>query len=280
MEHQSPPKSSFNINLLLIIIGILILIMQLRSCIRNRETVQQGAAPRNSVITVSSRTDLGDGLDLEAVGELIGQVKDAADFEKRLNQPNGINNLDLNQDGVVDFLQVTEYGSGNQRGFSLFVELEDGRQEVATIEFQQNGQNADVQIQGNPNLYGSNNYYYRSGIGLGDILLLSWIFSPHPFFYSPWSRGYYPGYYGSGYGRVNRSDYRQRASNIKKANPGQFQKRNGPAFQSRTSSPNSRSNAAARRSLRNPNRSQRGFQSRSVRSSTGSRTGSIFGGGK
>ena len=54
-------------------------------------------------ITVASE-DICDNLDLEAVTSIFGASKDLEDFEKRLNDPETqISNLDLNNDGEVDF---------------------------------------------------------------------------------------------------------------------------------------------------------------------------------
>ncbi len=76
------------------------------------------------------------GLNLDAVTLLAKKAKDAADFERLLNtESEGVNNLDLNDDKKVDYIKVSEYGSGDQRGFSLTTELEPGKdQEIAPIE--------------------------------------------------------------------------------------------------------------------------------------------------
>jgi len=49
----------------------------------------------------------GDNLDLYAVLDLFQKSKTIEDFEKSLNlESTGINNLDLNLDGKVDFIKV------------------------------------------------------------------------------------------------------------------------------------------------------------------------------
>jgi hypothetical protein len=61
-----------------------------------------------TTITASS-DDVSDNLDLEAVASIFGESKDLEDFEKRLNDPKTqISNLDLNNDGEVDYLRIME----------------------------------------------------------------------------------------------------------------------------------------------------------------------------
>ena len=51
----------------------------------------------------------GDNLDLNGVLELFKESKDVEDFEKKLNtESNGVNNLDLNEDGEVDYIRVVD----------------------------------------------------------------------------------------------------------------------------------------------------------------------------
>ena len=91
------------------------------------------------------------GLDLKLVGDLARKSKNAADFEKQLNTTsNKINNLDLNDDGKVDYIKVTEYGKGNKRGFSLTTDVGKGKeQEIATIEFVKSVEKVDMYVNGN-----------------------------------------------------------------------------------------------------------------------------------
>lgn len=51
--------------------------------------------------------DLSDYLDLEAVATVFAQSRNIKDFEYRLNDyRNQVSNLDLNNDGYVDYLRV------------------------------------------------------------------------------------------------------------------------------------------------------------------------------
>src|SRR5574344_2371308 len=80
--------------------------------------------------------DISDNLDLEAVASLFGKSKDLSVFEKKLNDPKkGISNLDLNEDGYVDYLRVIETSlNGDYLVIIQAVLDEDIFQDVATIE--------------------------------------------------------------------------------------------------------------------------------------------------
>ena len=268
--------AKFNLNLLILLVAVLVLIMQVRSCLAG-STAQTNALPAptpgGQSDVIIAEASAADGLDLEAVGTLLNQAQNAEELERLLNAANGVNNLDLNADGITDFISVTEFGSGNERGFALSTELAPGEeQEIATILVKQQGQSqADVQIQGNQNLYGPG-YYYHSRIGIGEVLLLGWLFRPHLPYYSPFAWGYYPGYYGGGYRTVSRSQYRSRTTEAKQK-PASFQKSDKPQFRPQSTSPKANANAAAS-PQRNSQRSTLGGAQRSQRSfSAGSASG-------
>ena len=85
-------------------------------------------------INITTMVSAADGLDLKAVAEVLKDCKDAESLEKKLNASGGVNNLDLDENGKVDYIRVTEYGDKDNRGFSLSVELEKGEeQEIATM---------------------------------------------------------------------------------------------------------------------------------------------------
>ena len=80
-------------------------------------------------------TYVKDNLDLNAVSIIYGESSDLVDFEKRLNSPQDrISNLDLNNDGKVDYLRVTEKIENNIKIIMIQSELSpDVYQDVATI---------------------------------------------------------------------------------------------------------------------------------------------------
>ena len=258
----------------------------------------------NVTIQQTTVTDAASGLDLIAVGELVKNVTDAESFERALNDPaEKVNNLDLDENGKTDYIEVTEYGADNLRGFSLTTQLADGQeQEIATIEIEKNADGyANVQTHGNQQIYG-NNHYYHSRVSLTDMLIVGWLFSGNrPYYSSPWGYGRYPTYY-SPYNSRSQSSYKRDISN--RVSKSSMQRSTTSTVSSSVSSPNaSKSATNIKAPLRSPTTSQKSFQTRnpsktvasggfgrpkssstpsrpSVKSSSGSssRSGSSFGG--
>ena len=205
-----------------------------------------------------------DGLELKAVGKLVKQASNAEELEKALNQPNGVNNLDLNEDGKVDYIRVTEYGTDQAKGFSLTAEPAQGEeQEIVTIEIEKDETNkrANMTVSGNQQIYGPN-HHYRSGFGLTEVLLFSYLFSPHSRWISPYSYGAYPRYYGAGYGTVPYRDYNSRTGRYTRGSS--FSKTTTPKSTTGIVSPNKGKTATrgVKAPLRRPTASQKSFQSR------------------
>jgi len=218
------------------------------------------------------------GLDLQALGELAKKSKDAQTLENELNKENSINNLDLDGDGKVDYISVTEYGDDQNKGLSLTTQIKNAEtnkvdtQEVATIQFSKNTDNTgNMQIAGNQNVYG-NNANYHSSFNSGDMLLMMYLFSYHPFYRSPFYYGYYPAYYHP-YSRVPAGAYAARTSTYTKSTT----VHRTPATSTNTQrstikSPNSSRNSSfvANHSLNSPTKSQKSFQVRDQNKSVGS----------
>lgn len=108
-----------------------------------------------------------DNLDLQRIAPLLEEADDPQEFEYLLNKDDGINNLDLNGDGYVDYISVAEYEDPDTgaRGFSLFDKFGvDDIQEIATIIFDRdrpNRRGARVYIDGNDQIYGEDYFYER-----------------------------------------------------------------------------------------------------------------------
>ncbi|HET7733941.1 MAG TPA: hypothetical protein VFK73_08900, partial [Paludibacter sp.] len=110
-------------------------------------------------ITVEAQnSDISNNLDLQAVASTFGESRDLEDFERRLNDYDSqISNLDLNNDGEVDYLRVIENMENNVHVVVIQAVLDrDVFQDVATIvvERRQNRRTV-VQIIGDPYLYGN-----------------------------------------------------------------------------------------------------------------------------
>ncbi|MBC2607194.1 hypothetical protein [Pelagicoccus albus] len=208
-----------------------------------------------------SAVDAASGLDLRAAAELLKKASDGEELERLLNSASeGVNNLDLDEDGAVDYIKVTEYGSGNVKGFSLTVDLaESETQEIATIEIEKSSDGrAYVETRGNQHIYG-NNHYYHNSFGFTDFLLLNWLFnSNRPYYSSPWGYNSYPDYYGR-YQPTSYDNYRRRTS----TNTSSWTSANKSQLSTPATSPNSGKNATTIKApLKNPTTSQKSFQAR------------------
>lgn len=99
----------------------------------------------------------GDNLDLYAVLKLFQESKTIEDFEKSLNEEKtGINNLDLNLDGKVDFIKIKTTQEGTDFIFILQVDVLEGEvQDVAVILVSKDkNKKVTIQIIGDESLYG------------------------------------------------------------------------------------------------------------------------------
>ncbi|MFD0701290.1 hypothetical protein [Myroides pelagicus] len=143
---------------------------------------------------------ISDNLDIQAVASIFGQSTDLADFEYRLNDPNArISNLDLNNDGYVDYLRVVEVVEDYTH--LIIVQAVLGRdlyQDVLTIEIEKDNRRGTTYIQfvGNPFFYGPNYIYEPVYYTQPPLFSIFWSSSYRPY-YSGWSWGYYPSYYYS-----------------------------------------------------------------------------------
>ena len=151
------------------------------------------AQRRVTTTTRAASSDISDNLDLEAVASIFGDSENLEDFERRLNDPKRrISNLDLNEDGYIDYLRVVENSSDENSLVVVQAVLDkDIYQDVATIEVERvsNG-NPRVQVVGDAYIYGSN--YIIEPIFFHTPLIYSFFWGPR---YSPWHSPYYWNYY-------------------------------------------------------------------------------------
>ena len=134
----------------------------------------------DETVTVSSTSsDIAENLDLKAVATLFGEVNNLEEFEAELNsEERHINNLDLNGDGVVDYLRVVEIGEGSNRLIVLQAVLaKDIYQDVASIYVEkQADQTVSVQIIGDEYVYGTN--YIIEPVYIYRPLIYDWFWGP------------------------------------------------------------------------------------------------------
>ena len=111
-------------------------------------------------------------------------------FEQNLNNPEkGVNNIDLNGNGEIDFIRVTEKVVDLTHLIILQVPLgNDDFQDVATIAVEQeNGKTYNLQLHGDPTIYGEYFYVVPSNNNFSAWNVIRWLFTPnyHPY-YSPY----------------------------------------------------------------------------------------------
>jgi hypothetical protein len=159
-----------------------------------------------------------DNFDLQRAGNLLERSNTPEDFERYLNEDDGINNLDLNGDGYADYISVEEYNDrdSNSRGLSLFSRFGPNLiQEIATILLYRDGPNypgARFLINGNDQLYGDNNYYETNWLDRS-LPLATYLFGDHDRYRSPYYYDNYPSWYQP-YDIVDTPVYRTRVQQL------------------------------------------------------------------
>lgn len=143
---------------------------------------------------VSIQGHTASGFDVNKLADVVKKSTNPEVLEKAINDPsNKITNLDLDNDGNIDYLKVVEKGN-NQ--LQVVDDVSNNQSvDVATINVQPTSNNqANLSVQANPT-YAGDMYYYHSHISLGDILLLSYLMRPHAYYVPVYHYGYYPHYY-------------------------------------------------------------------------------------
>lgn len=161
--------------------------------------------------SVNTTAMVSEGLELSMLPELVTQARNGEELEEILNN-SGVNNLDLNDDDYVDYLNVEEFRENGQRGFLLFTNEDNERVDVAQVMVDRQQNSSEVIVQGNPAYYG-NEARYASSFPLGQVLLAAWLFDmARPrYYHRPYYYGSYPKYYKrTAY--IPRSRYRSRLS--------------------------------------------------------------------
>lgn len=168
----------------------------------------------------TSQTDTtglpGDHFSLEAALEQFRNADSMEAFEKALNtEENHVNNLDLNEDGKIDYIKVYDTMEDDVHAITLQVDIEKNEaQDIAVIEIEKTGEESAVlQIIGDQEIYGENvivePYEEETTGGNGGpagydktmrLIVNVWIWPSVRFIYapryrvwrSPWYWGFYP----------------------------------------------------------------------------------------
>ena len=149
------------------------------------------ALAQSGSMTVTPGSEVATGLDLYAVAELFKNSETLEKFEHSLNDPQtGINNLDVDQNGEVDFIRVTEKIADTTHLIILQTAVnESDYQDVATIAIdRESGERYNLHIQGDTRLYGANYYVVPASNNFGAWNVVRWLFRPNYSVYvSPYS---------------------------------------------------------------------------------------------
>ena len=150
----------------------------------------------DETITVSANSeDISQALDLKAVATLFGTAKNVEEFEALLNNPDSaFTNLDLNGDGVVDYLRVVETTADNKHLVVIQAVLaKDVFQDVASIYVEKDDATGEVttQVIGDEYIYGTN--YIIEPVYIYRPYIYDWFWDPYWVCWtSPWYWDYYP----------------------------------------------------------------------------------------
>lgn len=150
---------------------------------------------QDDVTIVAPTSEAAEGLDLKAVSELFKDSKNLEEFEKALNDPEiGVNNLDLDGNGDVDFIRVVEEVADGTHVIILQVPLaKNDFQDVATIEVEKaDNDSYNMQVHGNEVIYGVDYYVAPAAVHIHMWPIITWIYRP---VYRPYRSTFYFGYY-------------------------------------------------------------------------------------
>lgn len=144
--------------------------------------------------TITPASEAAEGLDLQAIAELFKDAENLEEFEQLLNdEETGINNLDLDENGEIDFIRVVEEVDGDAHMIILQVCLgEDEFQDVAIIEVEKTDDEVNMQVTGNEELYGEDYYVEPTVVHIHTWPIISWMYRP---VYKPYWSKYYFGFY-------------------------------------------------------------------------------------
>lgn len=168
-------------------------------------------APQTTASSTMSATDL----DLSTISDTIrsGKATDANSLQAIINDPaTSINNVDLDKDGNIDPITVTEDQNANGKTFNLVANPATGDPStVATINLTTNAQQQVVVQAGYPAyVTGYQDYYYNYTVA-NNLAFMMWAMSPRPMWVpsSYRSYGWYAPHhvYDNGYVTRTRTSY-------------------------------------------------------------------------
>ena len=148
-------------------------------------------------LTATNRYAYRDYLDLQAVATAFSRSDNVSEFEYRLNDNrNMVSNLDLNNDGFIDYLRVDQFYDQGEHIIQVQAVLSRNyHQSVATIFIGRDRYNNEyIQIVGDESIYGYD--YVLEPIFRRRPVIIRWIWDFNsPRYVSPYYWGYYPRHY-------------------------------------------------------------------------------------
>ena len=120
-------------------------------------TLVAGVLPAQNSVAQDSTGLPGDNFSLEGALEMFKKAGSPEEFERMINtENNGVNNLDLNGDGDIDYIRVIDKRDGDNHAFVLQDAVsETENQDIAVVEVERKGnQNVVLQIVGDEDIYG------------------------------------------------------------------------------------------------------------------------------
>lgn len=178
-------------------IGSLMIMLLLTAFVTRAQTTVESEVP-------------GDNFSLEGALELFKKSASPEEFEKLLNSPDSrVNNLDLNADGSIDYIRVTDRNEGNIHAFIIQAVLSSTEsQDVAVIELEKLADGkAILQITGDADVYGMETIIeptqevrvnagtttQRTVVNVWTWPSVQYVYGPsYSVWVSPWAWGYHP----------------------------------------------------------------------------------------
>ncbi|MEL6968722.1 MAG: hypothetical protein AAFZ63_23470 [Bacteroidota bacterium] len=175
-------------------------------------------AAQDAEATLTESETFGDNFSLEGALEMFKTSESLEEFEAKLNdESNSVNNLDLNEDGDVDYIRVVDNIGENGTDHAIVLQVpinENESQDIAVIAIEKVAdEDAMLQIIGDELLYGEDHIvepFEAEGemdgkgpsaeMGFRVIRVNVWTWRPVRFIYgpryvryvSPWRWNYYP----------------------------------------------------------------------------------------
>jgi len=184
-------------------VGFSLLLVGLIGCGNNHNPrVVDGPTTTQTSVAATSYTLDASAFALDTVVGLVksGQISDTAALEKTVNDPStGINNVDVDNDGKIDFIGVQEGSDGSKVVLNLLAVPSstgdvNAAVKVASVTVEKDIITNQVTISGGYPEYvsGYDRYYYHdTGLSFGEAYLIASLLRPHPVYAYHYNPYYY-----------------------------------------------------------------------------------------